>query len=128
MIHLTHDEALHVVQRTVGPDAVVRDPGLLQAAVARPAATVGGQDAYPTLADKAAALVHSTVCNHALVDGNKRLGLMVLIVFLGVNGRTLTMSNDQAYAFIVAIAEGRLDDVDDVDAIAGQLRGAVAPT
>nr|WP_235515487.1 hypothetical protein [Curtobacterium sp. Leaf183] len=50
---------------------------------------------------------------------------MVLIVFLGVNGRTLTMSNDQACAFVVAIAEGRLDDV---DAVAGQLRGAVAPT
>ncbi|WP_235515488.1 hypothetical protein [Curtobacterium sp. Leaf183] len=45
MIHLTLDEALHVVRRAVGPDAVVRDPGLLQAAVARPAATVGGQDA-----------------------------------------------------------------------------------
>lgn len=125
MIHLTLDEALHIVRRTVGSDAVVRDAGLVQAALARPAATVGGQDTYPTLVDKAAALVHSTVRNHALVDGNKRLGLMVLIVFLGVNGRTLTMSNDQAYAFVVAIAEGRLDDV---DTIAGQLRGAVAPT
>ena len=96
----------------------------MQAALARSAATVGGQDTYPTLVDKAAALVHSTVRNHALVDGNKRLGLMVLIVFLGVNGRTLTMSNDQAVEFIVAIAEGRLDDV---EAIAEQLRGAIVP-
>ena len=124
MIHLTLDEALHIVRRTVGSHAVVRDAGLLQAALARLAATVGGQDTYPTLVDKAAALVHSTVRNHALVDGNERLGLMVLIVFLGVNGRTLTMSNDQAFAFIVAIAEGRLDDV---EAIAEQLRGAIVP-
>ncbi len=111
MIHLTLDEALHIARRTVGPDVLVRDPGLLEAALARAATTVDGRDAYATLVDKAAALVHSVVRNHALVDGNKRLGLMLLIVFLGVNGRTLTMSNDQAYEFIVAIAEGRLDDV-----------------
>lgn len=111
MIHLTLDEALHIARRSVGPDVLVRDPGLLEAALARAATTVDGRDAYATLVDKAAALVHSVVRNHALVDGNKRLGLMLLIVFLGVNGRTLTMSNDQAYEFIVAIAERRLDDV-----------------
>lgn len=111
MIHLTLDEALHIPRRTVGPDVLVRDPGLLEAALARAATTVDGRDAYPTLVDKAAALVHSVVRNHALVDGNQRLSLMLLIVFLGVNGRTLTMSNDQADAFIVAIAEERLDDV-----------------
>ncbi|MCJ1712832.1 type II toxin-antitoxin system death-on-curing family toxin [Curtobacterium sp. VKM Ac-2922] len=125
MIHLTLDEALHVVRRTVGSDALVRDPGLLQAAVARPAATVGRQDVSPTLVDKAAALVHSTVRNRALVDGDERLGRMLLVVFLGVNGRTLTMSNDQECAFIVAIADGRLDDV---EAIAAQFRGAATPS
>jgi death-on-curing protein len=124
MIHLTLDEALHVARRTVGPDVVVRDPGLLEAAVARAAAAVGGQDAYPTIVDKAAALVHSAVRNHALVDGNKRLGLMLLVVFLGVNGHRLTMSNDEAYEFIVAIADGRLDAVPD---IARALAGAVVP-
>lgn len=111
MIHLTLDEALHIARRTVGADVLVRDPGLLEAALARAATTVDGRDAYATVVDKAAALVHSVVRNHALVDGNKRLGLMLLIVFLGVNGRILTMSNDQAYEFIVAIAEERLDDV-----------------
>lgn len=116
MIHLTLDEALHIARRTIGDDLLVRDAGLLEAAVARPAASVDGRDAYPSLVEKAAALVHSAVRNHALVDGNKRLGLMLLIVFLGVNGRALTMTNDEAYEFIVAIAEGRLDDVPSIAA------------
>jgi death-on-curing protein len=116
VIHLTTDEALHVARRTLGADYAIRDVGLLEAAVARPAASVGGNGAYPTLVEKAAALVHSAVRNHALVDGNKRLGLMLLVVFLGVNGARLHASNDQAYDFIVAIAEGELDAVTEIAA------------
>ncbi|KQR26695.1 MULTISPECIES: type II toxin-antitoxin system death-on-curing family toxin [unclassified Curtobacterium] len=116
MIHLTTDEALHIARRTLGADSVIRDVGLLEAAVARPAASVGGNDAYPTLVEKAAALVHSAIRNHALVDGNKRLGLMLLVVFLGVNGVRLHASNDQAYDFIVVIAEGELDAVTEIAA------------
>jgi len=116
VIHLTTDEALHIARRTLGADSVIRDVGLLEAAVARPAASVGGNDAYPTLVEKAAALVHSAIRNHALVDGNKRLGLMLLVVFLGVNGVRLHASNDQAYDFIVAIAEGELDAVTEIAA------------
>jgi len=116
VIHLTTDEALHIARRTLGADSVIRDVGLLEAAVARPAASVGGNDAYPTLVEKAAALVHSAVRNHALVDCNKRLGLMLLVVFLGVNGVRLHASNDQAYDFIVAIAEGELDAVTEIAA------------
>ena len=122
MIHLTLDEALRVARRTIGDGLLVRDAGLLEAALARPAATVDGRDAYPSITETAAALVHSAVRNHALVDGNKRLGLMLLVVFLGVNGRALTMTNDEAYEFIVAIAEGRLEDV---PSIVGQLEPSV---
>nr|WP_217500066.1 type II toxin-antitoxin system death-on-curing family toxin [Curtobacterium flaccumfaciens] len=107
---------MHVARRTLGADYAIRDVGLLEAAVARPAASVGGNDAYPTLVEKVAALVHSAVRNHALVDGNKRLGLMLLVVFLGVNGVRLHASNDQAYDFIVAIAEGELDAVPEIAA------------
>lgn len=114
MIHLTTDEALHIARRTLGDGFLLRDVGLLEAAVARPATSVGGADAYPTIVEKAAALVHSAVRNHALVDGNKRVGLMLLVVFLGVNGRRLTATNDQAYALIVSIAEGRLDAVSEI--------------
>lgn len=114
MIHLTTDEALHIARRTLGDGFILRDVGLLEAAVARPATSVGGADAYPTVVEKAAALVHSAVRNRAFVDGNKRVGLMLLIVFLGVNGRRLTATNDEAYELIVSIAEGRLDAVPDI--------------
>ena len=90
---------------------MVRDHGLLEAALARPRTTVLGEDAYPTLETKAAALLHSVVKNHALVDGNKRLSLASAIAFLGVNGRRLTFTNDEAYELIMAVASGTVDDV-----------------
>ncbi len=122
MIFLTLDELLHVAERTLGSAPAVRDVGLLESALARPAATAFGADAYPELEDKGAALVHSLVRNHALVDGNKRLGLMGLIVFLGVNGRRVSWTNDEAYELIVEIADGRLDEVSD---IAERIRAAL---
>jgi death on curing protein len=60
---------------------------------------------------KAAALLHSLVRNHALVDGNKRLGLAAVIAFYGMNGLRLTFSNDEAYELVMAVAAGHLDDV-----------------
>lgn len=110
MIYLSLSDLLHVAERTLG-QAEVRDMGLLESAAARPAATAFGADAYPDLLHKAAALTHSLARNHALVDGNKRLALAGLITFLGVNGRRLAFTNDEAHDFIVAIAAGDLDDV-----------------
>ena len=63
---------LYVAERTLGHDYAVRDYGLLEAAVARPQATVSGKDAYPDLGSKAAALLHSVTRNRALIDGDKR--------------------------------------------------------
>lgn len=111
MIYLTLAELLHVARRVLGPDVGVRDAGLLEAAVARPRATVFGEDAYPTVELKAAALLHSVARNHALVDGNKRLSLAATIAFLGLNGRRLSATNDQAYDLIMAVAAGDLDEV-----------------
>lgn len=119
MIYLSLAELLHVATRTLAEPPAVRDIGLLEAAAGRPQATAFGQDAYPTLEDKAAALVHSLARNHALVDGNKRLALAGLIAFLGVNGRRLTISNDDAYDLIIAVATGELDDI---SGIADRLR------
>lgn len=56
-------------------------------------------------------MLHSVVRNHALVDGNKRLGLAAVIAFYGLNGWRLTMSNDDAYDFVMSVASGALDDV-----------------
>ncbi|HET7172675.1 MAG TPA: type II toxin-antitoxin system death-on-curing family toxin [Nocardioidaceae bacterium] len=90
-------------------ELVVRDAGLLAAAAGRPQATFLGADAYPTFEDKAAALLHSLVRNHALVDGNKRLAWAATRVFCLLNGRDLAYSVDQAEALILAAAAGNLD-------------------
>lgn len=117
MIFLTLPELLYVAIRTLGSEPAVRDYGLLEAALARPQATAFGQDAYPGLDAKAAALLHSLAKNHALLDGNKRLALAATIAFYGLNGRRLTLSNDEAYDLIMDVAGGKLDSVDDIAAI-----------
>lgn len=123
MIYLDLADLLHIADRTLG-QVDVRDMGLLESALARPRTTVFGEDAYPDLARKAAALTHSVTKNHALVDGNKRLALAALIAFLGLNGLRLTFGNDEAHDFIIEIADGRLADVDEMAAV---IAGATEP-
>jgi death-on-curing protein len=88
---------------------VVRDAGLLAAAAARPQITVFGDDAYPTFEDKAAALLHSLVSNHALVDGNKRLAWSAARIFCLLNGRDLIYTVDEAEDLMLSAASGQLD-------------------
>jgi len=78
-----------------------------------------GQDAYPDIHQKAAALLDSLARNHALVDGNKRLALAATIAFYGMNGKRLTLGNDETYTLVIDVASGGLDDV---PAIASVLR------
>ena len=111
MIHLDLDDLLHIAARTLG-EVHVRDAGLLESAAARPWSTAFGEDVYPSIHGKAAALLHSVARNHALVDGNKRLALAATIAFYGLNGFRLTLSNDEAYDLVIAVASGELDDVD----------------
>jgi death-on-curing protein len=111
VIYLSYPELLYIAHRILGDDIPVRDQGLLESALARPRASALGADAYPTLPEKAAALVHSLAGNRGLVDGNKRLSLAALIAFLGMNGCVLTWTDDQAYDFIVDLASGQLDDI-----------------
>ena len=118
MNDLTLDELLHTAERTLG-EVLVRDMGLLESALARPRASAFGEDVYPTLELRAAALTHSIARNHALIDGNKRLALAGLIALLAINDRRLALTNDEAYALIYAVASGELDDVAE---IAGRLR------
>ena len=100
----------------------VRDLGLLDSACHRPSASFFGQEAYPTLTGKAAALMHSPAGNHALVDGNKRLALLATAVFLRINGY-LDLTDDEAFALTMSVAAGQLD----ADGIGKQLRLAQAP-
>ena len=111
MIYLDLEDLLLIASRVVDGEVQVRDPGLLESAAARPRTTVFGADAYPGIHDKAAALLHSLVSNHALVDGNKRLGLAGVIAFLGVNGWRLTLTNDEAYDLVMSVASGPAQDV-----------------
>jgi death on curing protein len=124
VIYLTLAELLYVAERTLGQDYAVRDYGLLEAAVARPRATVFGKDAYPDLDAKAAALLHSVARNRALIDGNKRLALAAVIAFYGLDGRRLTLTNDAAYDLVMGVAAGDLDSVDEIAAV---LRGTTRP-
>jgi death on curing protein len=124
VIFLDIDSLLYVAARVLGHEPVVRDYGLLESALARPRASTFGQDAYPSIHEKAAALLHSLARNHALVDGNERLALAGTIAFLGMNGIRLTLANDEAYDLVVAVAAGT---VDDVSSIAPVLRSHTAP-
>lgn len=116
MIYLTVEEILHIAGRILGGPPMVRDVGLIESAAARPQATVFGEDAYPGVHEKAAALLHSVVQNHALVDGNKRLGLAVMTVFYAVNGHRFVATNDEAYDLVISIARGELREVTDITA------------
>jgi death-on-curing protein len=116
VIFLDLESLLHIATRTLGTDPVVRDYGMLESALARPQASAFGEDAYPTIHEKAASLLHSLARNHALVDGNKRLALAATIAFLGINGIRLTLTNDEAYDLVIAVATGTLDDVPSIAA------------
>ena len=88
-----------------GDPPPIRDLGLLGSAAARPRASAFGDDAYPDVWTKAAALLHSVVKNHPLVDGNKRLGWLACAVFLDVNGLDPTSaSNDGVYELVMRVA------------------------
>jgi death-on-curing protein len=125
VIFLDLEDLVYIATRTLGAPPEVRDYGLLESAAARPRASAFGADAYLTLHDKAAALVHSLARNHALVDGNKRLALAALIAFYGINGYRLTFTNDEAYDFIIDIATGA---VNEVPGIAERLESATSAT
>ena len=92
----------------------VRDVGLLQSSLARPNTTLYGEDAYPSLDLKAAALMHSIVTSHPLIDGNKRTAWALMITFVLLNGFEVVAETDDAFDFVLGVAtESR-----DLDSIA----------
>ncbi len=112
--YLDLDDLVAAAEVAIGRRPEVRDWGLLESALARSKASVFGEDAYPGLNGKAAALLHSVVTNHALVDGNKRLGLVAVLLFYGMNGYDLTATEDERVNLILAIADGRLREVEKI--------------
>jgi death on curing protein len=120
--YLTPEDLVHLAALLLGAPPPVRDMGLLGAAAARPQTTVFGEDAYPDVWAKAAALLQSIVKNHALVDGNKRLGWLATAVLLELNGiEAVRSTNDDVYDLVVNVAAGH----DSIDRIATVLRDVV---
>ncbi|HTF11087.1 MAG TPA: type II toxin-antitoxin system death-on-curing family toxin [Asanoa sp.] len=112
---LTPDELLLIASNILGSEPLVRDHGLISSASARPQTNVFGVEAYTDIWTKAAALMHSLVSNHPLIDGNKRLGWVAMRVYLEINGVPPLRANvDDAERFVFDIAKGTLRDVDEI--------------
>ena len=108
--YLTLEDVLALIgDLGVGP---VRDIGLLDSAVHRPQVSVFGADAYPGIDEKAAVLLESLVRNPALIDGNKRVGWLATVVFLGLNDVSLDAPDDDAYDLVIAIASGATTQIE----------------
>lgn len=109
--HLTLGEVFELYRRVIdqaGGGAGLRDLGALEAALAQPRMTFGGEDLYPTLVDKAAALGFSLILNHPFLDGNKRIGHAVMEVFLILNGYEISATVDEQEQVILTLAAGRM--------------------
>lgn len=120
--YLELDDLLLLATGLLGDPPPIGDLGLLGAAAARPRASAFGEDAYPDVFAKAAALLHSIVKNHALVDGNKRLGWVACAVFLDVNDIDPTRaSNDDVFELVMRVAAEPIDMAE----LADQLRSIV---
>lgn len=121
---LTTEDLFVLVERMFGTRHQIRDAGLVDSAVARPRAGLFGEDVYPGLAGKAAALLHSLVCNHALIDGNKRVGLAAMLLFYGLNDCDLVADDDALFELVMSVADRTRTDV---ESIAKQLRAGECP-
>jgi death-on-curing protein len=106
-VYLSLEDLIRLVgDLQVGP---IRDLGLLDSAAHRPTTALFGEQAYVGLDVKAAVLLESVVRNHPLVDGNKRLGWLSVVVFYGLNGVDLMAPDDDAYDLVVGVAAGQVD-------------------
>ena|SRR5919198_1244881 len=94
--------------RDYGGSLGVRDMNLLESAIARPFQTFGGTELYPTVFEKAAALIESIVKNHPFIDGNKRTGFLAAFAFLMRNNLELNADNSAAYDFVINIASSQI--------------------
>ncbi|MGQ0832030.1 MAG: type II toxin-antitoxin system death-on-curing family toxin [Microthrixaceae bacterium] len=120
--YLDLDDLIALAAALLGDPPPVRDLGLLGSAVARPMTSAFGEDAYPDLWSKAAALLHSLVKNHPLVDGNKRLGWLACAVFLDLNGADPTRAtNDDVYDLVLEVASVPIE----IDDLAHRLRSII---
>jgi len=115
--YLTAEDVFAIARIAIGSTPHLRDAGLLDSACHRPAASAFGEDAYPTLLLKAAALLHSLTANHPFIDGNKRTAWLATVVFLRDNDAEVIAKDayDGAVtALVLEIADGTLREVNDI--------------
>lgn len=123
--YLSFRQLIKIACRVTATDEPpVRDWGLLESALNRPQANIFGADAYPTLHEKVAALMHSLARNHALIDGNKRLAFMASYMMYSMNGYELDPPNlEEGERFVLEVCQGHLE----VPEIAGTLEAWTKP-
>ena len=97
-----------LVAQSGGMDGI-RDEGLLDSALNAPFQTFAEQDLYPTILEKAVRLGYGLICNHPFLDGNKRIGTHVMLVFLEINQLSLSYEDDDLILTILQVASGTLD-------------------
>ena len=125
MKQLTVEQVLRLHARLIhrfGGAPGVRDTGALDAALARPFAAFGGFEAFPSVPEKAAALLHGLATPHTFLDGNERVALAATLVWLGANGHGLALDAEQRYRLTMRVADGSLG----LTALTTLLREAVA--
>ena len=111
MRYLTTEELIALHAKLIaqsGGSPGLRDRGALESAVAQPEMSFGGEDLYPTVAEKAAALGHSLIQNHCFIDGNKRIGHAAMEVMLVMNGYEIEANVEEQERIILAVASGQL--------------------
>ena len=109
--HITLDVVIAIHDNMIeqyGGSFGIRDLGLIQSALARPQASFGGKDLYPTIFDKASALFHSLIFNHAFVDGNKRTTVTTTARFLHINGYELKATDKELVNFPLRVENKHL--------------------
>ena len=118
--YLALEDVLYLASRL--GESRLRDAGLVESAVARPQTSVFGDDAYPDVHTKAAALMHSLARNHAFIDGNERVAWLAAGAFYWINGYELDAPDDPAYDLVIKVATGELDAADIAATLAGWAR------
>ncbi len=113
MIILSKEQVLKLhaslIKATGGSDGI-RDEGMLETALNNPFQSFGGKELYPSIQAKAARLCFGLVKNHAMLDGNKRLGTHVMLVFLALNGYELYYSQQELSDMVLALASGDIGE------------------
>lgn len=105
MITPTAEQIIAINARHLGGQAAVRDAGQVASAAMRPDTFVFGEELFPSLPEKVAAIMHSLICSHPFLDANKRTAWTVAEACMIMNGMSYSFTNDQAFALVMRVAE-----------------------